>query len=117
MISIDQIEKGVASYLDTELMPKLDDNKVQKVIAGTAIGILIRRFGNIAQTMSENSTIKMLGIVDDKGDVDIDIIKEELEKQIDDREGLPVELPMIGKMTFYKADVDKLYKHIIGGKI
>lgn len=117
MISIDQVEKGVASYLDTELMPKLDDNKIQKVIAGTAIGIMIRRFGNMAQAMANNEIVKMLDIVDENGNIDIDIIKEELEKQIDDKTGLPVDLPMIGKMTFYKADVDKLYKHIIGGKI
>jgi hypothetical protein len=114
MVTIEQVEKGVASYLDTELMPKLADNPLQKVLVRTAISLGIRKSGNIIRGVSENQFVKMLEIFDDDCNIDIDILKEEVIKQIGP-EGLSFEVPVVGKMTFHKEDIEKLYKHIVGG--
>lgn len=116
MVTIDQIQNGVATYLDIELMPKLSDNKLQKVLAGTMIGIAISKSGNIIRSYKDNTVVKMLGIMDDNCNVDIDMLKNELIKQVG-TDGIPIELPMIGTMTFNKTDIEKLYKYIIGGDI
>lgn len=116
MVNMDTIERGVAAYADNELMPKLPEEGLQKVLIGTMLGLGIRKFKTIAGAMMEEHKegLKMLGIMDESGNVDIDTLKEEFRKNIGDN-GFSVELPMMGKMTFHRSDVDTLYKYITGG--
>jgi hypothetical protein len=114
MVTVEQIEKGIASYLDTELMPKLSDNTIQKVIAGTAIGLAIRQSSTLVKSYQNNEFVKMLGIFDEEGNVDIELVKDELIKNVP-TDGFSVEMPVVGKLIFKKEDINRLYKHIIGG--
>jgi hypothetical protein len=116
MASLQQIESGIAAYLDSELMTKLPQDGFQKVIAGTAISLAIRKSSTIFNDVLNSSFVKMLDIVDESGDVDIDILKEELKKNMPET-GVKAEFPMIGKMTFHKSDVDKLYTYIVSETI
>ena len=111
MVSIGKIEQGVAAYLDSELMPKLPANGVQKVIVGTAMSLLIKRSGAILDSYKDNQLVKMLGIMDSEGNVDIDVLAEELKKNMP-KDGLRVDVPIIGALTFKENDVDKLYEYI-----
>ena len=111
MVSIDKIKQGVAAYLDSELMPQLPANGVQKLIAGTAMSLLIERSGAIAESYKDNQLVKMLGIMDENGNVDVDVLAEELKKNMP-KEGIKVEVPMIGALTFKKDDVEKLHEYI-----
>lgn len=116
MVTVEQIQKGVASYLDAELMPNLHQEGLQKVLAGTAIGLAIKRSGSMIHGFTESPFIKMLGIVDEEGNIDIDVLKDELKENITEK-GFNVDIPMLGTMTFHKEDVDKLHKHIKGGTV
>lgn len=111
MVSIDKIEKGIAAYMDSEIMPQLPNGGLEKVLAGTAMSLVIRRSGNILDGYKNNKAVQMLGLMDADGNVDVDILAEELKKNISS-DGLKVEIPMIGKMTFHKEDVDKLHEYI-----
>lgn len=110
MVTIAQIEKGVATYLDSEIMPKFPAG-LEKVLAGTAASLAIRRSGNIIAGYKDNKAVQMLGIMDKDANVDIDILAEELKKNIP-QEGFKVDVPIIGILTFHKEDVDKLYEYI-----
>lgn len=111
MVTVQQIQSGLAAYLDAEMMPKLPANGVQKVITGAAMGLLIKRSGAIIQEYSQHPFVKMLGITDENGNWDLDSLKTEVKKQIDGN-GFDVEVPMLGVMTFHQADVDKLVTYI-----
>ena len=111
MVTVQQIQSGLAAYLDAEMMPKLPANGVQKVITGAAMGLLIKRSGIIIQEYSQHPFVKMLGITDESGNWDLDSLKTEVKKQIDGN-GFDVEVPMLGVMTFHQADVDKLVTYI-----
>lgn len=112
MVSIDKIEYGVASYLDAELMPQLQNNGIEKVLIGTTVSLIIRKSGAIIAGYKDNKLVKMLGIMDSEGNVDVDILAEELKKNIS-KEGIKVDIPVVGTMTFHKEDVDKLYDYIM----
>jgi hypothetical protein len=112
MVSIASIEKGVATYLDTELMDKLPQSGFQRVIAGTAISLAIKKSGNLVEGLKDNPFVKMLEIMDDKGNVDIETLKDEVKTQFP-ADGIKADLPMIGVVIFHKSDVDKLYNCII----
>lgn len=112
MVPVNKIEHGIASYLDAELMPQFAGNGIEKLIAGTAASLIIRKSGAIIGAYKDNPMVKTLGIMDDKGNVDIDTISEELKKNIT-KEGVKVPIPVIGTLTFHRDDVDKLYNYIM----
>lgn len=111
MVPISKIEQGVAAYLDSELMPQLPNSGFEKVLAGTAMSLIIRRSGKIIDSYKNNKAVQMLGIMDEEGNVDVDVLAEELKKNLP-KEGMKVEIPIIGAMTFHKEDVDKLHEYI-----
>lgn len=112
MVSVDKIEKGIANYLDGELMPQLQGNGVEKVIIGTAASLFIHRAGAVIEGYKDNKIVKMLGIMNENGDIDVDTLVEEVKKNIP-KEGVKLEIPIIGTMTFHKDDIDKLYDYIM----
>lgn len=113
MVSIDKIEQGIAYYLDKELMPKLQSNGWEKVLIGTVASLAIHRSGAIAAEYKDHKLVKMLGIMDDNGNVDVETLAAELKKNIS-KDGIEVDIPVIGIMKFHKDDVDKLYEYIMG---
>lgn len=108
MVTIKQVEQGLARFLDTELMTKLPDVGWQKVLTGTAAGLIIKRMDNIFDSLKKNELIKAMGIVTDNDMIDIDVLWSEFKSNMPDT-GLQVEIPMLGKITLSKADIDKLY--------
>lgn len=117
MVTIDQIEKGLAAYLDKELMPLIPEAGFQRVLIGTGIGLAIRRNRGRIDELKSNPVVKMLGIFDETGTkVDLDAIREELSKQIV-KEGFKIEVPTIGNLTFHKEDIDKLYNYIVNSSV
>lgn len=112
MVSVDKIERGVADYLDAELMPQFQGNGVEKVIVGTTASLLIRKSGTIIESYKDNKLIKMLGIMDESGNIDVDTLAEELKKNIS-KDGVKVDVPIIGTLTFHKDDIDKLHNYIV----
>lgn len=111
-VSIDKIERGIANYLDAELMPQLQNNGIEKVIIGTAASLFIRKSGTIIEGYKDNKLVKMLGIIDGSGNVDIETLVEELKNNIS-KEGVSIDVPIIGTLTFHKEDIDKLCDYIM----
>lgn len=112
MVPVSKIEKGIAAYLDNELMPKLPSTGIEKVLVGTTISLAIRRSGKIIDSYKDNKVVKMLGIMDDAGDVDVDVLADELKKNIPN-EGVSIEFPVIGSLNIRKKDVDDLREYIM----
>ena len=46
--------------------------------------------------------------------VDIDVLLHDIKKEVERKGHIQVEIPMIGKLTFFPADVDILSEHIYG---
>lgn len=111
MVTIDQIEKGLASYVDTELAAMLPDGTIQKVVAATAVSLMIRKSGNYIAALKENQFVKMMDIFDEDGKLDIDTLAEAVKKNMPPK-GVKIEVPMLGTLTVKEDDIDKLHQHI-----
>lgn len=111
MVTINKIEQGIAAYLDGELMPKLPSTGIEKVLAGTALSLAIRKSGGILEGYKDNKAMQMLGVMDVEGNVDVDILAEELKKNIP-AEGVTIDIPIIGTLIIKSEDVDKLHEYI-----
>ena len=114
MVGVDKIERGLAAWLDAELLPMMGQGTAGRVLAGAAGGILCKRMGNAIKALSGNRAATMLGLVDEQGGVDIEIMRDEIGKQMPES-GLPIQLPLIGTVTLYRKDINNLYDYIMRG--
>lgn len=118
MVSINQIERGVARYAESEILPKLNVGGLARIAIGTAVGVVVKRVGAILEAYTGAPALSMLGVVDSARNVDIDLLVPEIKRSIPS-EGLHVEIPNpltnapLASMTFHADDVDRLYQYII----
>lgn len=115
MVTIEQIEHGLAFYLDRELMPNLPEQGIQKVLIGMTMGLAVKKASSLILALRENPVVKMLEIIDENGNVDLETVKNEFKRNVPDS-GFTLDIPMLGSMTFHRSDVDLLYKYITGSQ-
>ena len=110
VVSVDCIGKGVAKFADREILKNVDG--WQKVVVGAAIALAINRSQDIVASYKDNKVVKMLGIIDADGNVDIDIMKQVVKDNISNN-GFVITVPVLGELKFHKSDVDNLYNDIM----
>lgn len=113
MVEIARIERGIARYLDAELIPQLPENSWKQFGAGIISGLVAKRGGMVIESYKRHPAAVAFGLVDASGSVDVDVLRQLAKDRIPDM-GLPMEVPMLGKVTIYRADIDKLYEYIVG---
>lgn len=106
-----QIQKGVANYLDAEVMPAFKDEGWKRVAAGAAIALAIQRSDKFLPLVLENQFVKAMELADAEGNLDIESLIPVVKAQIE-KEPMTITVPMLGNMTFKPDDVDKLYNYI-----
>lgn len=117
MVSIEQIEAGVAKYIDAELAPKIPtdaaNGQLKKVVAVAAAMYAVR---SSLRKLPGNKTLLAMGAVDDAGLVDADGLAAVLKEQMPAK-GLKVTVPFLADMalTFHPEDLDALLQYITGG--
>lgn len=111
MIPFEQVQRGVAAYLDREIMPVFKDEGWKRVAAGAAIALAINRAGGFVPMLSQHQVIRTLGVMDEEGNVDVEALVPVLKDQLA-KEPMDLNIPMLGTLTFRENDVDKLYEYI-----
>lgn len=110
MVNPTQIKNGIGAYLQNAIMPKLDSGR--QFAVGMMYGIAGSKIEDIMRKIAEAPTVRMLGIVRENGDIDIDAIYEAATAQIRAQNKLTIDIPMIGKWTFDETDIRDLYQAI-----
>lgn len=110
MVSVNQIRDGVIEYANARILPKLSPGR--QFAAGTALGIIAARAEPMARELAENAAIRATGLLSENGMVDIDALYEAAMAQLRRQKTLPLEIPMIGKLTFDENDIAELYRTI-----
>jgi hypothetical protein len=113
MATIDQIKRGLATFVDKEMLAKMQIGSFQRVMIGTGIGLAL---SNLDKTLRfDNPIISMLGVVNEDGTINIDSVASELKKNIPD-EGMRFDLDILGiklgSIVFHKNDVEILRTNI-----
>ena len=114
MISISQIKSGLSKYIDREMLPNMADAGYKKIIFATGAAIVLSRLETALVKLKNNAALVALDIFDTEGNVDVDIIVDELCKNIP-HSGLRIELPFIGEIIFYVSDIRNIHNYIVGG--
>lgn len=117
MVSAEKVINGAVAYLDKELLPKLPIDGGKRVLVGVGTSLLVKGYANKLQTLKDNETAKAMQIVDEAGNIDVDLLRDEILTKMPDN-GMTFELniPMLGlvELKFGRADIGKIYQYITG---
>lgn len=108
--TFENVVLGINKYIDQEICANLND--LQDFAARLVIGRLNDNADKLKQYLMNNGFVKTLCVIDSEGMVDVDRLLQDVKKQIERKNGLPVQIPLIGKITFHSSDVDVLYNMI-----
>jgi hypothetical protein len=111
MVTVSQIQNGLAMYIDEEITPMLPGWR--KFAFGAAAGLMLARTGEIYESLKSNPMIRMMGVIQPDDTIDIDALYREAKKQIQ-RSPLTFDIPGAGIITLREVDLDKLYRLISG---
>lgn len=110
MVTMDQIKRGAARYVDEEFTAKLSGWQRWAVGAGAAMAL-----ENLEVSMSgllENHAVRAMGVLDEAGNVDLDRVYEAFKKQAQ-KGPVTFQAPLLGAVTINEQDVDKIYTCIL----
>ena len=110
MVTSKQIVEGVAEYASKNIMPKLEPT--QQFLAGIALGVAGGKADGLLRTLAQQPMIAALGVVRDNGEVDLDTLYAAASAQMERQGSLPLDIPIIGRLTFNRGDLDELYRTI-----
>lgn len=111
MVSIDNIERGLARYIDTDILPNLPRDGIKGVGIGIAASLLVKRGGNILREYAKNPLLQQLGLVTPDGAVDLEALREAALDNVP-AQGVSVDLPLGITLRMNANDVESLYNAI-----
>lgn len=107
MTPITYIEKGIANYIDQEVLSKFPSGTWQKVAIGSVVALAIHKYAN---ALTGNKFLRSIELVDDHG-ADIVAYAEHLKKTMPEA-GVTIEIPMLGEVILKASDVDDILGYI-----
>lgn len=111
MVHRSKVINGLVGYVDEEIVAKMNGSWKAWVVGGAA-GLVAARADRLMAALSDNQMIRALGLMDGEN-VDIEAIYAEMLKQAK-RGSATIDVPLVGPVTFGVADVESLYRHIMG---
>ena len=106
----DKVVTGIINFADGEVLKKLPTSG--KWIVGTGIGLATGQIQNIIMQLQDNSIVKMLNIVDEEGNFDIDTISEKMKEAAIKYGNVKLSIPLVGNLTFSENDIELLKNYI-----
>lgn len=99
MVNAEQVHRGVARFLDENLLPQFPEGSVEKVLLGAGAAIFLRR-----------NLPKIMTALGDGQEVDEGMLLEEVRSRIPES-GMRIEnLPFLKSITIYRKDADELIR-------
>lgn len=108
MISMKNLQAGVARYLDALLQKAPADSK--KGLEWLAIFVDLR-LPHVLVNLNKQLAVNLMGFIDANGDVDLDGLYA-IGMAAARRNLLTLKIPMVGRLSFAEDDVEEMYKVI-----
>lgn len=109
MISVQQAEKGLMRYIDSEIMPKLTGWR--KVGMGAYIALIARNGRSLIAKYKDHPAVAVLNVTDGES-IDIDAVYNAILPYAG--EAIKIDIPAIGEISLNREDIDKIYRYMKG---
>lgn len=107
MVSKERFVSGVLRYIEKEVLPHFPEMKA--VAVAGVVSLYAQRAPQLFEKAEGIPAVKMTGVFDD-GKIDEDALYNAFAPQI--RNPLEFDIPFVGKLSFDRAEVDKLLRYI-----
>lgn len=111
MVHYSKIVSGLVQFIDQDMVSKMHGSWKAWAV-GTAAALIARRAEAMFRDISNNQYIHALGLIDGEM-VDVEGIYSALLQQAQ-KGSATVDMPLIGSVTYSAADVEQLYRCIMG---
>lgn len=109
-VDIGTIEAGLMAYIDEAIISQLPGWR--KFAMASAAALAVKQAQDKAIQLLQNPAVKALGLVDEGGLIDTSALRSAMVAGMDKTGAFAVEIPLIGAVTFNRADVDNLLAKI-----
>lgn len=111
MVTIAQVQQGVARFVDTEIIPRL--STTEKLVVGGGAGLATAKLPELVNRYAGNKIVSALALVDvERGEIDLDAVYNAVKPYITSAP-VPVTVPFVGlTLKFTQREIDTLYKYI-----
>lgn len=112
MVSINKIQKGLAMFIDREVIPSL--SVMEKVLVGTGAGLVVAKLPEVLKQYAKHPFLAALGVVDlEQGMVDIPALYNAAQPYIG-ADPIPFKIPLVDiTLKMGKREIDALYRYIM----
>ena len=112
MVSIETIERGLAQYIDAELLPKLPQDGLKGFGVRSMATAIVMRGGRLLSAYATWKPAQIMGAITPDGAVDIDFLRDVFKGGIQ-QGGQKIDLPLGVSLRITPEDVDHIYSYII----
>lgn len=106
MVSAQQITAGIGTYIQTKVMPRLDDKR--QFALGTFYFLGAVRINQMIDALRGNQIVQAFGVIDEAGQVDIDALYNAAHAQMQAQGKLTLDIPFLGSFGFDGSDLRDL---------
>lgn len=110
MVTIGQVQQGLARYVDEELISKMEG--WQRWVFGAGAAMYLDKAPQLIEQYRQHPAVKMLGVIGDDNHIDIDKLYQHMLPQAK-KGAATITIPMLGAVTLDERDIEKLYRYII----
>lgn len=103
------VMNGLAEFVDTEILSKIDDWR--KWVFGAGVGIYLSQGKEMIEQLKENNLVKKMNLIDENNKINVDVLYKELKVQAA-KSAIMFDIPTIGPLVIDKNDLDKIYSII-----
>lgn len=111
MITFLQLKNGAIKYLDLEMLNKIQD-MTTKILVGAFLIATEQKMESLFNSIKDNQIIKAYGLIDEKGNIDIDMAYDCLKKSMNNN-NIEFNLPILGKTTLTPTDIEKIHTYMV----
>lgn len=110
MATIQQVQRGFVTFVDTEVACALGG--WQKAVVAGCAGLVAANANKLMETYGRHPLVAALGVYDPvTGNVDIDALYNAFVPKLAG-EKIPISIPMIGTIKLGQPEIDALMRHI-----
>ena len=112
MVTIDKVNRGVANYADAEIISKIADGELKKVLLGAGLSLYINNLEKVIMSYKDNPLVSALGVFHPDGNIDIERIGEAIKANMSPS-GTRIDIKLLGvNMTLHQSDIDNMIYYI-----
>lgn len=112
MVTISQAQKGIANFIDREVIPKL--SVWERVVVGAGAGLITAKLPEVLANYASHPLLASLKVVDlQRGEIDINALYSAAMPYIG-ADQIPIKIPMVGvTIKMGQSEFETLYKYIM----